>query len=441
MKTRGKRLVQALAMAVMFFSLAMSFTAYAAPATTQKSPQQVQPVGSASPASVKYDPNAPPQGTITIPASTKGNVNASTWVIGTYQYIQWTMSGTYTKLADVTLWYNNGKFADIGKGISTGQTVYTVPLHMSMGNYELRITSQDDPRVETRKAITVELPKITITAPKGNEVLYLGDKYTIIWSYTGNPGNLYFYLRADQGKLFQRIGLPVVVSGVGLGDTSSPSFPAGQLSSVNTGMGGGSVVWTLPDQPPDNISHLFYLEAHGADNYYITASSPKFQLACKHSYCNGYCANLLTDVRSCGWCGHRCSDDGYGMICDQGKCKCPPNITTCQGQRTYCSDLTNSVDNCGSCGNDCKKIMGPGSSCKNSSCGCFAPNAICGTQCADLQSDRNNCGKCGNTCTGNQMCSLGVCKVVLNPFKQPPVGSTCPGGLTPYNINGNVVCM
>jgi hypothetical protein len=313
---------------------------------------------------------------------------------------------------------------------------------MAAGNYEVRITSQGDPRVEARKAVTVELPKISITAPKQNEVLYMGDKYTIIWSYTGNPGNLYFYLRADQGKLFQRIA-PVVVPAVGIGDPIY-SFPAGQLSSVNTSMGGGSVVWTLPDQPPDNISHLFYLEVEGADNPYIKASSPKFQLACKHSYCNGYCANLLTDVLSCGWCGHRCSDDGYGMICDQGKCKCPPNMTTCQGQKTYCSDLTKDSGNCGSCGNDCKKIMGPGSSCKNSSCGCFAPNAICGNKCADLQSDRNNCGKCGNTCTGNQLCSLGVCKVVLNPFNPPPqsCSGACPPGSTPHCVNGIFVrCM
>jgi len=66
-------------MAVMFFLLAMSFTAYAAPAVAQKSTQQTNSATSVkSPAPVKYDPNAPPKGTITIPVSSKG------FLTGTY---------------------------------------------------------------------------------------------------------------------------------------------------------------------------------------------------------------------------------------------------------------------------------------------------------------------------------------------------------------------
>jgi hypothetical protein len=208
-------------------------------------------------------------------------------------------------------------------------------------------------------------------------------------------------------------------------------------------MGQGRVVWTLPDQPPQNLPNLFYLEVQGADNPYIKASSPKFQLACKHSYCpvnygKGYCANLLTDVWSCGWCGHNCSDEA--LICDQGKCKCPPHLTTCQGQKTYCADLARDNRDCGSCGNNCEKVNGPGFSCMNGSCGCFAPNAMCENKCINLQSDLNNCGKCGNKCAANQGCWLGVCETMSSPGIRPPVGGICPSGLRPYNIMGKIVC-
>ncbi len=95
-------------------------TAYAAPAaaqkTTQQSTQQVKPATGT--VSNLLNPNAPPQGTITITPSSKNNVNASTCFTGSYQYIEWTCTGTRSNLVDITLWKDNQKKITIGNGVA-----------------------------------------------------------------------------------------------------------------------------------------------------------------------------------------------------------------------------------------------------------------------------------------------------------------------------------
>jgi len=351
MNARGKKLLHVFMPVLVGCLLVLTYTVYAAPPTIQKSIQPAKTATSpTSPAPVKYDPNAPPKGTITISASTKGNVNASTWFPETYQYIQWTCNGTRSNLVDVNLWHNNSKYADISKGISTGQTGYKVPKNMTEGNYELRITSQDDPRVEARKTVYVRLFEIAITAPKANEVLFLGDNYTVTWTYKGNPPPITGFTLCATLITHYVMGKPVTKEGCGL-------TPTGQFSSITTGMGKGSAIWTLPTQPPKGLDKFFLkitlpvpakgqTSSFGIGNVPINppsesvfgVSSPGFSVACKLPYtkCSHcgpyipgapgfqpclilhYCANLLNDVKNCGGCANKC---GPNMVCDQGKCK------------------------------------------------------------------------------------------------------------------------
>ena len=157
MKAGGKNSVHVLMPVLLVCLLLLTCTVYAAPATAPKSTQPAQPVGGTT--STLFNPNAPPQGTITITPSSKDNVNSSTWYTGTYQYIQWTCSGTRSNLVDVTLWQNNQQVVVIGKGIASGQTAYTVPSTMAVGSYELRLTSKDDTRVVARQPVTVIVAK------------------------------------------------------------------------------------------------------------------------------------------------------------------------------------------------------------------------------------------------------------------------------------------
>ena len=151
MTERGKDIRHAFMPVLVVCLLLLTCTAYAAPAAAQKSTPQVQAAPSA--ASSLLNPNAPPKGTITISASSKANVNASTWYTGSDQYIQWTCNGTRSNLVDVTLWQYNSIAVVIGTAIATGQTAYTVPWGMPAGQYELRVTSEDDSRVEAKMPV------------------------------------------------------------------------------------------------------------------------------------------------------------------------------------------------------------------------------------------------------------------------------------------------
>jgi flagellar capping protein FliD len=218
MKARGKNLVHVVMPVLVVCLLALTCTVYAAAATAQKSIQQKQSVTSTtSPTSIKYDPNAPPQGTITIPASSKGNVNASTWYTGSYQYIQWTCNGTYSNLVDVTLWQNNREVALIWSGATTGGTAYIVPFSTAAGNYELRVTSKDDTRVEARLPVTVAPTTVTLETPPG--VLFAGSRYTINWSYSGNPTSVKLVILDSSGTVVQS------VPNISIGSNGKGSWP------------------------------------------------------------------------------------------------------------------------------------------------------------------------------------------------------------------------
>jgi hypothetical protein len=237
MKARRKKFVYMFmsALVVCLFSLS---TAYAAPAaaqkTTQQTTQQVKPATGA--AATLLNPNAPPQGTITFNASSKNNVNASTWLTGSYQYIEWTCNGTHSNLVDVTLWKDNQKKVVIGTGVASGHTAYAVPwdtLVMAVGQYELRVTSEDDSRIEARLAVAVVATTLTIMTPKKDDFWYAGGTYQIAWQIQGTPTSV-------NASLWQ--------------------LSANKDTNIGTGITGGSMQYTVPlNFPPDQ----YYLTVYG----------------------------------------------------------------------------------------------------------------------------------------------------------------------------------
>jgi hypothetical protein len=230
MKARGRNLVHVFMPVLVGCLLLLTYTAYSASPTTQKSTQPAKTATSAaSPASIKYDPNAPPKGTITIPASSKGNVNASSWYTGSYQYIQWTCSGTYSNLVDVTLWQNNKQVAVISKGIASGQTGYRVPWSTAAGQYELRVTSEDDPRIEAKRAVGIVSTTLTITTPKKDDIWHVGGTYQIAWQIQGTPVSV-------NASLWQ--------------------MGVNKYFDIGTGMTGGSTTYTVPLNFPQGGCYL-----------------------------------------------------------------------------------------------------------------------------------------------------------------------------------------
>ena len=231
MKARVNYVVRVLTPVLLVCLFALTSTAYAAPAAAQKAAtQQAKPAVSAtSPAAMKYDPNAPPQGTITIPASSKGNVNASTWYTGSYQYIQWTCNGTRSNLVDVTLWQSNRQVATIWIGVATGQTAYVVPMSMATGSYEVRVTSEDDTRIEARLPVNVVPTTVTLGTPPGT--LLSGSPYTITWSYTGNIQSVKLAVLDASGAIIQSMpNISAGSNGQGIWPWTVPTPAAGKSS-------------------------------------------------------------------------------------------------------------------------------------------------------------------------------------------------------------------
>jgi len=149
MKARGKNAVYALTLLSIVYLLLLTCMAYAAPAATQKSTQQVQPATGA--ASSLLNPNAPPKGTITITTPQSW----ATWYPGGNYSIQWTCSGTHSNLVDVTLWQNDRQVAAIWTAVATGRTAYIVPPGTAAGTYEVHVTSEDDQRIEARLPVVI----------------------------------------------------------------------------------------------------------------------------------------------------------------------------------------------------------------------------------------------------------------------------------------------
>ena len=377
MREKSRIIVLLSTVTVIICLFSLSCVAYAAPAASPKAAPQVQAAPSA--ASSLLNPNAPPKGTITINASSKANVNASTWYTGSYQYIQWTCNGTRSNLVDVTLWQNNSKVVDIGTGIATGKTAYAVPWDTRAGQYELRVTSEDDIRIEAKMPVTIALTSITITAPKQNEVFYAGSAFTCTWTYNGNP---------EPVSICWGIGCVDIAKGKNSWD-------------VPTTLGLNNIIVKSNDNP-------------------AISSSVGVVIVCKSNTasCNGHCVDLQTDFDNCGWCGDTCAKLGTPLknadgkdvpiaYCQNGQCQCRKvlNLTLCGGK---CVDLSKDGLNCGKCGNSCP----PQSNqiCQGGSCGCAPPFAtMCGNICTNITWDANNCGKCGNVCPAGKRC-VGTCQ-------------------------------
>ncbi len=145
-------------------------------------------------------------------------------------------------------------------------------------------------------------------------------------------------------------------------------------------------------------------------------------VGCATGTCDGYCLG-----------GDRC------VACEPGTTGCrqsPPAAGQCDasGSWTY-TDCTGNTPLCraGDCvgcfdDSDCDPLTATGKcvdgtcrecvtsvdcpptqSCIANSCGCIAPQVLCGTTCVDTASAPNHCGSCGNACVSTQTCVAGSC--------------------------------
>ncbi len=154
--------------------------------------------------------------------------------------------------------------------------------------------------------------------------------------------------------------------------------------------------------------------------------------------CGGTCAQLASDPRNCGGCGHGCGtteacvsgvcsgsnggplgnpgDCGAShascaalQVCVSGACVCRPPYTDVGGR---CIDLASDPDNCGAPGHACPDRCAGGVCIRMD---CPGATTSCDGACVDLRRDPGNCGDCGRACRGNQVCAAGNCRDVFVP--------------------------
>jgi hypothetical protein len=147
---------------------------------------------------------------------------------------------------------------------------------------------------------------------------------------------------------------------------------------------------------------------------------------------NGACADVQTDPRNCGFCGHDCTAlpgvNPQAVRCTAGSCDlrnaCNPGRADCGGgYLDGCETDLSTANHCGSCSAICGGEVplcvqtGPGVYTCADSCPFFSPTQ-CGSSCVDTFNDSNHCGGCNKVCAaGNNMapvCQGGVCSTECN---------------------------
>jgi stigma-specific protein Stig1 len=173
--------------------------------------------------------------------------------------------------------------------------------------------------------------------------------------------------------------------------------------------------------------------------------------------------STVSDPKNCGGCNHSCPAVAHAKVfCSFGGCAisaCDAAWLDCDGDPANGCEVNVFSDaaNCGRCGNACPK----GLVCRSSSCTCpqcnfanaksscinnvcvldsclpgfFDCNGMVGDGCeADTTNDPANCGGCGKACPNGNLCSSGMCSLILVSDKSwkmlqgnPPGGWEQPG--------------
>ncbi len=159
--------------------------------------------------------------------------------------------------------------------------------------------------------------------------------------------------------------------------------------------------------------------------------------------CNG--ADIRTDPKNCGTCGHDCSGlanlavNAQGITCEEGTCLIPD--TACVAGKKHCStklddvceaDVTTSSQ-CGACGNECNasQICSNGACADNCAAGATRCTSGQSVGCYTLSTSADHCGNCSTSCptppsNGTAACSGGSCKVQCsNGFHQCSASAQC----------------
>ena len=165
--------------------------------------------------------------------------------------------------------------------------------------------------------------------------------------------------------------------------------------------------------------------------------------------CGGQCVNPLTDPDNCGGCASVCGNNGTIRSCSSGLCACQAGFSRCPGDTTpgsCATDLKSNANNCGTCGARCGS-NGTARQCVDGSCACDSTHARCNgdgsdsVSCETSIATTSNCSGCGISCVGMVPNAIPVCQSQMCEIGSCITGfgncSGAPGCEQPLNVDGN----
>ncbi|MFH1459694.1 MAG: hypothetical protein ABIG64_04905, partial [Candidatus Omnitrophota bacterium] len=150
-----------------------------------------------------------------------------TWIVGSTQQITWTKFGNLNLL---TLAYstNGGATFDntINSSVSASALTYNWLIPDAIGTQlRVKITSNDDATVTDQSTADFEIKgSVTLTAPNGSEIWFVGESRNITWTHQGSIGNVGLTYSTDAGSTYP--------------NTITTGVPATNLTYA----------WTVPDK-------------------------------------------------------------------------------------------------------------------------------------------------------------------------------------------------
>ena len=201
------------------------------------------------------NPKFMPQGTIALSHPAAG----AKWRQGEEVQISWSWTGMAGGSVMITLWQGESQVAvaapswpagDQGKGSIT----WKVPANLPPGEYQLRIRSLRDARIEDRRDVSIGPPVVEITSPFPYETWFSGDAYPIEWRYLGDIG--------------EEVRLELLDGEGAVAAVIAASYPAGPY-------GYGRYCWQVPSLPAGEYRLRLYSTANPA----LKADSTPFRIA------------------------------------------------------------------------------------------------------------------------------------------------------------------
>jgi hypothetical protein len=198
----------------------------------------------------------------------------TTWSMGGSYYVRWTYTGNPGTYTTVRLYNNTTLVSTLATTATTSNNYYyaTIPTGIASGiQYRIVVSSYYDPSIaDTSEFFTVTSSysgSYSIMGPNSGSIAYGGYYYSVLWTYTGNPGSSTAVRLYNDTTLVATLISSTTTSNGYYTASISTSYPAGTQYRI--------VVSSYYDQSIADTSEYFTIVQGGytTDSYEPDASA------------------------------------------------------------------------------------------------------------------------------------------------------------------------